>query len=436
MNENTQKELSQNNNIYKINDNYTILFNKKIGGGAFGKIYSCINNKTKEICACKVEKPDIENPQLNNEYRILTLLKNYDYFPKCYKYCNSPYGYLLILEKLGLNLGVIMSKLPNKKYSMKSALMIINQSLERLKLIHERGIIHRDMKPENLCIGYKGKEKNIYLIDFGLSKIIINNDNKKNQYFSLNIKKEKIVIGTVRYISMNAHLGNEQYKKDDLESLAYMMIYFIKGELPWQNLKAKSRKEKYTKIYQKKKHTVNSELCNFLPDEIKIFLNYVLNLNQKQNPDYVKLTNLINNLMKKYGYTNDSQFEWYSSSFLQKLYNSPVIDEGDLIKSSSIYKEDDSAKSEKNKIRDKNKKNNNVNHNENNIQRFSNFLNNMNDFEIIYNKNITSTKNIKQKIVLQPNKINQNNQFNNITNAIDNYVNNEIIKKRRRSSYG
>ena len=290
------------------------------------------------------------------------------------------------------------------------------------------------MKPENLCIGYKGKEKNIYSIDFGLSKII--NNDTKNQCFLLNIKKEKIVIGTVRYISMNAHLGNEQYKKDDLESLAYMMIYFIKGELPWQNLKAKSRKEKYTKIYQKKKHTVNSELCNFLPDEIKTFLNYVLNLNQKQNPDYVKLTNLINNLMKKYGYTNDSQFEWYSSSFLQKLYNSPVIDEGDLIKSSSIYEEDDSAKSEKNKIRDKNKKNNNVNHNENNIQRFSNFLNNMNDFEIIYNKNITSTKNIKQKIVLQPNKINQNNQFNNITNAIDNYVNNEIIKKRRRSSYG
>ena len=189
-------------------------------------------------------------------------------------------------------------------------------------------------------------------------------------------------------------------------------------------------------MINKKKHTVNSELCDFLPDEIKTFLKYILNLNQKQNPDYVKLTNLINNLMKKYGYTNDSQFEWYSSSFLQKLYNSPVIDEGDLIKSSSIYEEDDSAKSEKNKIRDKNKKNNNVNHNENNIQRFSNFVNNMNDFEIIYNKNITSTKNIKQKIVLQPNKINQNNQFNNITNAIDNYVNNEIIKKRRRSSYG
>ena len=83
-----------------------------------------------------------------------------------------------------------MSKLPNKKYSMKSALMIINQSLERLKLIHERGIIHRDMKPENLCIGYKGKEKNIYLIDFGLSKLI--NNDKKNQCFLCFPKIRKI----------------------------------------------------------------------------------------------------------------------------------------------------------------------------------------------------------------------------------------------------
>ena len=290
--------------------------------------------------------------------------------------------------------------------------------------------IHRDMKPENLCIGYKGKEKNIYLIDFGLSKIIINND-KKNQYL-LNIKREKIVIGTVRYISMNAHLGNEQYKKDDLESLAYMMIYFIKGELPWQNLKAKSRKEKYSKIYQKKKQTVNSELCNFLPDEIKTFLSYIINLNQKQNPDYAKLMNLISNLMKKCGYINDSQFEWYSSSFLQKLYNSPIIDEEERIKSSSIY-EEESVKSEKNKIIVKTKRANNKNNYTNNLRRISDMMNNMNEFDLIYNKNMISSKNIKQKMLID--KFGKPEYKNIIMNSNDNYINEEIWKRKRLSSY-
>ena len=415
--DNINQEQSPAPDTYKLND-YTILFNKKLGGGAFGKIYSCINNKTKEIFACKIEKPDIETPQLSNEYKILNLLKNYLFFPKCYKFCSSPHGHILILDHLGANLGIIMSKLPNQRFSMKSTLMIITQCLERLKEIHDKGIIHRDMKPENLVIGYKGKEKNIYLIDFGLSKLVTGE--KKNLNL-IPVKKEKIVIGTVRYISLNTHLGNEQCKKDDLESLAYIMVYFIKGELPWQNIKAKSRKEKYSKIYQMKKKTVPNELTNFLPEEIKTFLNYILNLNPKQKPDYTKLNNLINNLMNKYGYSNDLQFDWYSSSFLQMLYNSPFVDDDDKKKSSSIYEEDshNSENNIKKKIR------NHLSNSTKKIQKKNTFsLNKMDNMKISSIKNL---KHINKKSGFAPNNLhnslNVNLNINENEKVKDDYKN-------------
>ena len=139
--------------------------------------------------------------------------------------------------------------------------------------------------------------------------------------------------------------------------------------------------------------------------------------------------------MKKYGYTNDLQFDWYQSSFLQKLYNSPIVDDGEQLKSSSIYEEDDSVKSEKNKLRNHHKKINNFVNNKctNNIKRFDNIMNNMNEFELIYNKNIISTKNIKQQRLL--NKINLPENKINFATSIDNYINNDMYKRKRLSSY-
>lgn len=299
---------TENDNIYKLNEEYIMYLDDKIGAGAFGQIYKCQNAKTKEMFAGKIESISTTNPQLVHEAKILTSLKGKFGFPSCYKLITTKQDKTMIMDLLGPNLETIMKKMPNEKFSMKTSLMIALQIITRLIDLHTKGFLHRDMKPENFVIGQKGKERIIYLIDFGLSKKFIN----EKTFEHIPFRDKRAVLGTVRYISMNTHLGYEQSRRDDLESLAYILIYFIMGELPWQNVKTKTKKDKYEKILEKKKETVPDELCKFLPEEIKLLFSHILNLEFMDKPNYNLMISLIEQLMMKYGHTNDLQFDWYS----------------------------------------------------------------------------------------------------------------------------
>ena len=321
MNEEKNKNLNKDGTLedyFEINETYTILLNKKMGNGSFGQIYQCLNKKTNEILACKIESINELKPQLYHESKIMFLLKNCLGFPTCYDFIITGQDKILIMDYLGPNLETIMKKLPNndpiKKFSIKTSLMIMIQCIERLKTLHEKGIIHRDIKPENFVIGPKNKERLIYLIDFGLSKKI-SNDKKLPL-----IKVDRNIIGTMRYISMNTHKGYEQGKRDDLESLFYIIIYFIKGELPWQNIKTKSRAEKYSKIFEiKKKVTENGELVYGLPSEMGKILDYILGLNFVEKPNYQMIKNALELILTNYNLSNDLQFDWYNLEFLNYL---------------------------------------------------------------------------------------------------------------------
>merc|ERR1712039_922422 len=169
-----------------------------------------------------------------------------------------------VMELLGKSLEDRMNQC-GSKMTNKSACLIANQVLMRIEYLHSRGIIHRDIKPENFVFGIKEKIHHLYAIDFGLSK----------RYYDvkhLPMRTKLSLTGTARYASINAHKGLEQSRRDDLEAIGHMLIYFVRGALPWSGLEAKTQEEKYRKIREKKEVTPLEELCEGYPSAFKKYL--------------------------------------------------------------------------------------------------------------------------------------------------------------------
>lgn len=135
------------------------------------------------------------------------------------------------------------------------------QMISRLEYIHNKHIIHRDMKPDNFVMGIDENSGVVYLIDFGLAKKYRSSRTLQHIRYSNNKK----LTGTARYASVNALRGVEQSRRDDLEAVGYVLMYFLRGILPWQGLKVDKKEDRYKKIYEKKKVTTAEELCVGFP---------------------------------------------------------------------------------------------------------------------------------------------------------------------------
>jgi serine/threonine protein kinase len=300
-----------------------------LGFGAFGEIHLAYDTSLKVLRAIKFEIATHKNPQLKHEHSILEQLNKPDNnnpissdgilgIPKVYLFdrMENKYNYM-VMDFLGPSLSDLF-QFKEKSFSLETTLMLGIQMLTRIEFIHEKGFIHRDIKPENFVIGRKPKERIIYMIDFGLSKRYINEKNKNH----ISLKNERGILGTLRYISINCHEGLEVSRRDDLESLFYIIIYFFTGNLPWIGIRCKNKEEKYKKVYEKKKKSVPNDICKDLPEEFKMFISYVLDLDFMDKPNYNYLNGLIDRLITKFGCSKDDiNFDWYNEEFLKKLYD-------------------------------------------------------------------------------------------------------------------
>lgn len=294
-------ECFQNN--HEILRKFEIL--EKIGGGSFGQIFKVKDKVSNQIVAMKIEKKR-EGKQLMvyREYQIMKDFKNETGFAQLHSYLkNDDYSYL-VMSNLGPNLETLkISK--GGSFSLKTTLMIGYQIISRIQTFHNKNFLHRDIKPENFVIGSIEDDKYIYLIDFGLSRSYIQEDGSHIPF-----RDKKGMVGTARYVSINTHLGYEQSRRDDLESIGYILVYLCKGGLPWQNLPAKNKEEKYEKILDIKKKTSVEELCKNLPTKFIDYFNYVKSLPFKSTPDYENLKDLFISMMKENEIKINYKFDW------------------------------------------------------------------------------------------------------------------------------
>jgi len=212
---------------------------------------------------------------------------------------------ILVMELLGSSLEDIFQA-QQKKYSIKTVCMIGIQMLDRLEFIHSKNIIHRDIKPDNFTIGMDNKSHIIYALDFGLSKKF--RSSRTHQHIKFNVNKK--LTGTARYASINALKGCEQSRRDDLEAIGYVLMYFLRGSLPWQGLHVHKGEDRYKKILAKKRGTNAEELCKGFPSEFADYINYTRNLEFEADPDYKYLRGLLLSTLEKEKCTYDFWYDW------------------------------------------------------------------------------------------------------------------------------
>ena len=291
---------------------YTLI--KKLGEGSFGAIYAAKSQHN--LYAIKLENKIKSQNLLENEAYIMSYLhcKKIPYI-KSFGY-SGEYN-VLVMELMGKSLEDIFENLPVKKMTVNCVGKLGLQMIEILEFIHNKHIIHRDIKPDNFVMGKGNKSKYLYLLDFGLAKKYRSSSTLKHYPM---IKKKNLT-GTARYASINALNGLTQSRRDDLEAVGYILLYFLRGKLPWQGLHVKNKEDRYHKIMEIKIETKPHQLCKGFPIQFEQYVDYTRKLEYEEDPDYDYLKNLFHSILKEDKSNMENIYDWDNKTLYTNTTN-------------------------------------------------------------------------------------------------------------------
>ncbi|OCB88494.1 hypothetical protein A7U60_g4402 [Sanghuangporus baumii] len=292
---------------------------EEIGFGGCGSVYMGTHTIAGKEVAIKVESANAKRSMLMQESRIYKTLMGGPGVPwMMWSGKQGDYN-VLVLDLLGPSLEDL-HKICNKQFSLKTVLLLADQMLSLIEFIHSRDWVHRDIKPANFLMGpdvYSSSRPSscdrVNVIDFGLAKKYANSGTGKH---IKNTQCDTHGVGTPLFASINTHRGEDCSRRDDLESLAYTLIYFLCGTLPWRKVKPPPEADKNPKIGWDKVLVVklaaeeSGAITAGLPTEFDIFYRYVRSLAFEDLPDYVGCRKLFRDLAKREGIEYDGQFDW------------------------------------------------------------------------------------------------------------------------------
>jgi serine/threonine protein kinase len=292
---------------------------KRLSIGGFGSVYSGEDLETHEEIAIKVEPAHCASRQLPAEAAVYAALAGGVSVPR-FRWCGPAGDQLwLVIDRLSATLESLFRQC-QRAFSLKTVLMLADQMLSSVQYLHEKGFCHRDVKPHNFMFGSGG---GLLIIDYGLAKRYRDAGTRAHVQFCRHAE----ACGTAAYASLNALRGFECSRRDDLESIAYCLLYFMRGRLPWSGLRALTSEERFRRVAEAKAAISVAELCAGLPAEFAAFFDAVRALAFEEEPQYAVYRGWFRDLFLRKEFVFDGGYDWVAGPVLgsKRASSSPEL---------------------------------------------------------------------------------------------------------------